>query len=331
MSTGDLTAAKKAKQDEFYTQRVDVERELVHYRDHFAGKVVYCNCDDPRVSAFFHYFSHNFELLGLKRLITTCFKSQERDLFSTKDAERAICLQYEGDTNGNRVPDPEEIGIELLKGDGDFLSTESIELLEQADIVVTNPPYSLFKEYINQLVEYDKDFLVLSSQNKLTLKSVFKLLKEDKAWLGYNSGNMEFRVPDHYPPRKSRYWVDEDGQKWRSFGNMCWLTNLDLSKRHEELVLYKRYDAAEFPTYVNYDAIDVVPAASIPMDYPGAMGVPITFLTKHNPDQFEILGSSEELAGPIPGRDRPGRFYLDDGNGNLKRKYERVVIRNRKL
>lgn len=285
-----LGNAQKAKEDEFYTQLTDIERELKHYRKHFAGKVVYCNCDDPRVSNFFHYFSYSFERLGLKRLITTCYKNQKADLFSQNDSERALYLEYEGDKNQNMVPDPDEIGMKLLDGDGDFRSQESIELLKKADIVVTNPPFSLFREYVAQLIKYDKKFIIVGNQNAISYRDIFKLIKENKIWLGSNSGDMKFRVPESYEPRKVRFWIDENGQKWRSLGNACWFTNLDLPRRHENLILYKKYTPEEYPTYDNYDAIEVSKVVDIPVDYDGVMGVPLTFLSKHNPDQFEILG-----------------------------------------
>lgn len=330
--------AKESKQDEFYTQLSDIERELKHYKRHFKGKVVYCNCDDPRVSNFFHYFSHNFEKLGLKKLIATCYKSQQADLFSQNDAEQAVYLEYEGDKNGNMVPDPKEIGIKPLMGDGDFRSNESIELLKQADIVVTNPPFSLFREYVMQLVEHDKKFLLVGNQNAITYKEVFELFKANKIWLGTRSGDMAFRVPDHYAPRATRYWEDENGQKWRSLGNATWFTNLDLTKRHEDLILFKTYNPDDYPTYANYDAIEVGRTADIPMDYAGAMGVPITFLDKHNPDQFEILGNSRELGVPMASVAEKGtfaqggpRFYLPNGDGTYRRMYDRIVIRNKRL
>ncbi|MCR5453746.1 MAG: adenine-specific methyltransferase EcoRI family protein, partial [Bacteroidales bacterium] len=210
-----LRAADKAKQDEFYTQLSDIENELKHYKAHFKGKTVLCNCDDPRVSNFFHYFSYGFEHLGLKKLITTCYKSQNRDLFSKNDSERAIWLEYNGDKNGNRVPDPEEIGINYLKGDGDFRSKECIELLKQADIVVTNPPFSLFREYVSQLMEYDKKFVILGNQNAITYKEIFSSIKSNKLWLGSSLSFAKFKVPDYYEPRATRFWVDETGQKWR--------------------------------------------------------------------------------------------------------------------
>lgn len=292
-----LSRAKTAKEDEFYTQLSDIEREMRHYRDHFRGKVVYLNCDDPRVSNFFHYFSYNFENLGLKKLIATCYKNQQIDMFSQHDSNQAICLEYEGDRSGNKVPDLEEIGIRPLEGDGDFRSPESIELLKEADIVVTNPPFSLFREYITQLVEYDKRFIILGNQNALTTKDIFEFVRDGKLWLGHNSGDMAFRVPDHYQPRATRFWIDDEGIKWRSFGTMCWLTNLDISKRHEELILYRTYDPKDYPSYDNFDAIEVGFVRDIPADYEGVMGVPLGFLTKHNPDQFEILGITKTWDG----------------------------------
>ena len=194
-----LNNAKAGKKDEFYTELTDIEKELRHYKDHFKGKTVFCNCDDPRISNFFHYFSHKFEDLGLKRLITTCYKNQERDLFSEHKSESAIWLEYTGDKNGDRVPNPEEIGINKLKGDGDFRSQESIDLLKQADIVVTNPPFSLFREYVAQLIEHDKKFLIIGNQNNFTYKEIFKLVVENKIWAGVDNGGTKwFKVPDHY-------------------------------------------------------------------------------------------------------------------------------------
>ena len=317
-------SAKDNKQDEFYTQLSDIEKELKYYKHHFKDKVVYCNCDDPRVSNFFHFFSYNFEKLGLKKLIATCYKSQEVDLFSQNDKEQAIYLEYNGDKNGNFVPDPNEIGIKPLKGDGDFRSKQSIDLLTQADIVVTNPPFSLFREYVAQLMEYDKKFVIVGSQNAVTYKEVFQYFKDNKIWVGYKSGDMEFKVPDHYEERETRFRQDETGQKWRSLGNICWFTNLDISKRHEDLILYKTYNPEEYPTYDNYDAINVNKVAEIPIDYKGAMGVPITFLDKYNPDQFEILGIDRPLVEEITGK--VSRFKI-----NGKEIYARIVIKNKRL
>jgi len=336
-----LHKARNSKQDEFYTQLSDIEKELKHYKRHFEGKVVYCNCDDPRVSNFFHYFSYNFEKLGLKKLITTCYKNQNMDMFSRNDSEQAIYLEYCGDKNRNNVPDPEEIGIKHLKGDGDFRSEESIALLKQADIVVTNPPFSLFREYMGQLMEVDKKFLIVGNQNAITYKEIFRLIKENRIWFGYWSGDMAFKVPDYYTPRETRYWEDDDGQKWRSMGNACWLTNLDIAKRHEDLILYRTYDPKEYPTYDNYDAIEVSPTKNIPADYYGSMGVPITFLDKHNPDQFDILGITDrdnnsglktkeytEEDVPNPG-DLNRRAVIKIGN-EYKSTYARLLIKRRR-
>lgn len=296
-ANSNLSAAKTAKEDEFYTQLADIERELKHYKKHFKGKTVFLNCDDPRESNFFHYFSYNFERLGLKKLIAACYKSQSADLFSQEDSEQAIYLEYYGDKNNNMVPDPEEIGIKHFKGDGDFRSPESIELLKQSDIVVTNPPFSIFREYITLLIEHEKKFVILANQNALTTKDIFGLVEDGKLWLGNNNGDMKFKVPDHYAPRETRFWIDEDGQKWRSFGTMCWMTNLDIAKRHEELILYKSYTPDEYPSYDNFDAIEVNAYKEIPVDYEGVIGVPLGFLTKHNPEQFEIVGITKTWHG----------------------------------
>ena len=293
MANKNLNKAKEAKKDEFYTQLEDINNELRHYREHFRDKTVLCNCDDPRVSNFFTYFAYNFEFLGLKKLITTCYKNQDIDLFSQNKSEQAVYLVYEGDKNGDRIPNAEEIGVRPLKGDGDFRSRECIELLKEADIVVTNPPFSLFREYVAQLMEYGKKFLIVGNQNAIKYKEIFPLLKTNKVWLGYQFGDMKFKVPDSYEPRETRFWIDETGQKWRSLGNICWFTNLDIRKRHEDIFLYKHYSPEEYPTYENYDAIEVAKTELIPMDYDGIMGVPITFMDKYNPAQFEILGLTD--------------------------------------
>ena len=326
-----LTSAKTSKNDEFYTQLSDIERELKHYKNHFKDKVVLCNCDDPRISNFFHFFSYNFEKFGLKKLIATCYKNQEIDLFSENKSEQAIYLEYTGDKSGNNVPDPNEIGIKKLKGDGDFRSKECIELLKQADIVVTNPPFSLFREYVAQLIEYDKNFLIIGNINAISYKEIFKIIKENKAWLGVNMGRgiSGFIVPKHYELYGSEARVDENGNRIVATNNCLWLTNLDNAKRHEELILYKNYSPDEFPTYDSYDAINVDKTKDIPMDYPGAMGVPITFLDKYNPDQFEIIdgiGRYSMLTGPTA---ETQGTYLTKINGNPK--YARIVIKNKRL
>ncbi len=286
-----LHAANKAKKDEFYTQLVDIELELKHYKEHFKGKTVLCNCDDPRISNFFHYFSYSFEHLGLKKLITTCYKSQNSDLFSQNDSERAIWLEYNGDKNGNKIPDPEEIGINYLKGDGDFRSAECIELLKQADIVVTNPPFSLFREYVAQLMKYEKKFLIIGNVNAITYKEIFPLIKQNIVWLGasIHSGDREFGVPQSYPLNAAGCRQDENGNKFIRVKGVRWFTNMDYKERHEDLILYKNYNPEEYPKYDNYDAINVDKSSEIPCDYDGVMGVPITFLDKYNPEQFEIV------------------------------------------
>jgi hypothetical protein len=322
-----LKKAKSGKNDEFYTQLTDIEKELRHYKNHFKDKVVFCNCDDPRISNFFHYFSFNFESLELKKLITTCFKNQERDLFSENKSEKAIYLEYTGDKNGNRIPDAEEIGIVNLQGDGDFRSSESIELLKQADIIVTNPPFSLFREYVAQLIEHDKKFLIIGNQNNFTYKDIFKLVKENKIWAGVDNGGTKwFKVPDHYEIQTESRIKTENGQKYFSMGSVYWFTNLDTRKRHEDIILHKTYygNENEYPTYDNYDAINVNKVADIPVDYEGLMGVPITFIDKYNPDQFEIIGIDRVLVEEKTGK--VSRFRI-----NEREIYARVVIRNKRL
>ncbi|MBF1456820.1 MAG: adenine-specific methyltransferase EcoRI family protein [Prevotella nigrescens] len=320
MANKTLTLAKKAKNDEFYTQLGDIERELKHYKQHFKGKTVLCNCDDPRVSNFFKYFALNFELLGLKRLIATCYKSKEISTFSQNNSEQAVYIVYEGDKNDNHIVDNEEIEVKPLKGDGDFRSKECVELLKQADIVVTNPPFSLFREYVAQLMEYGKKFVIIGNQNAITYKEIFPYLKNNEIWIGYGFGNMGFKVPDYFEPRATRFWIDGTGQKWRSFGNICWFTNLDIQKRHEDLILYKRYNPEEYPKYDNYDAINVNKVKEIPVDYDGVMGVPITFMDKYNPKQFEIIGLMANT-------------NIDEYNFGYpfvrkERKYARILIRH---
>ena len=310
--------AKKAKKDEFYTQLVDIENELKHYREHFRGKTVLCNCDDPRVSNFFHYFSYNFEHLGLKKLITTCYKNQERDLFSQHNSERAIWLEYTGDHNGNRVPDPEEIGINYLQGDGDFRSPECIELLKQADIVVTNPPFSLFREYVAQLIEYGKKFIIIGHQNAIKYKEIFPLIKDNKLWLGYGFKGGAGHFISNYEDTAT---AGDHREGMIRVSGVNWFTNLKTPKQDEELILYKTYSPEDYPTYDTYDAINVDKTSDIPLDYWGIMGVLITFLDKYNPEQFEIVGefnngsdSELDLAKPII---------------NGVQKYSRIAIRRR--
>ncbi len=333
-----LHKAKSNKKDEFYTQLVDIENELRHYSDHFRGKVVYCNCDDPRVSNFFHYFAYNFRVLGLKKLITTCYKNQQMNMFSQHDAEKAIWLEYDGTENETGVPSVEDIGIHYLEGDGDFRSEECIELLKQADIVVTNPPFSLFREYVAQLIEYDKKFLIIGHQNAITYKEIFPLIKDNKLWLGHaqKAVTMLFDVPTEFADeivatrKEGSSYVVVDGRVKSKMRNAKWFTNLDHNKRHEDQILYKKYTPEEYPHYDNYDAIEVSKVAHIPKDWDGAMGVPITFLDKHNPDQFEIIwttdrggdGMLEEMKRPHSRYDAP----VIQGQG----KYKRIFIRRRR-
>jgi len=331
-SIKNLQKARTEKNDEFYTILSDIERELRHYKKHFKNKVVFCNCDDPRVSNFFHYFSYNFEQLGLKKLITTCYKNQNADLFSQHKSDRAIYLEYGGDRNENSIPDAEEIGIKHLKGDGDFRSKECIELLKQSDIVVTNPPFSLFREYVTQLIEYKKKFLIIGTWNAISYKEIFKLIMKDKIWIGINSNRnfSGFIVPKHYPLHGSEARVDENGNRIVSTNNTCWFTNLDITKRHEDLILYKTYNKKEYPKYDNYNAINVDKTKDIPSDYAGAMGVPITFLNKYNPKQFEILGRNDadnELTGGLKTSFNWGnRVRLDK-----EELYSRIFIKNKKI
>ena len=283
-----LDNAKMAKMDEFYTQYGDIEKELVHYGGCFKDKVVLCNCDDPRTSNFFRYFSLNFHRLGLRKLIASCYKNQEFDLFML-EKERATWIEYGGELKDGCVPEPDEIGIHCFEGDGDFRGLECIELLKQADIVCTNPPFSLFREFVAQMIKYEKGFLIVGSQNAITYKEMFSLIKENRLWLGCTGGSMEFKVPSDYPEMETRYWVDETGQKWRSMGNTYWFTNLVHDRRNEDLPLAAEFDKSKYPRYDNCDAIDVGEVGLIPKDYYGLMGVPITFLHKYNPKQFEIV------------------------------------------
>lgn len=319
-----LTTARAAKKDEFYTQLSDIERELKHYKNHFEGKVVYLNCDDPRVSNLFHYFSYNFESLGLKKIIATCYKSQVMDLFSQNDSEQAIWLEYEGDRNQNGIPDIKEIDVRKLKGDGDFRNDESIELLKQADIVVTNPPFSLFREYVAQLIKYEKKFLIIGHQNAITYKEIFPLIRDNKLWLGYGyKRNMA-----HFASSYEDTAADADHKEGMiRVSGVQWYTNLDISKRHENFVLYKKFSAYEYPMFDNFEAIEVSKTVDIPLDYPGVMAVPITFLNKYNPEQFEILGCTYDHGRPSVWSAEIKMTPIVQGRSI----YKRLLIRNREL
>ena len=345
-----LHSARTAKTDEFYTQLIDIEKELKHYKEQFRDKVVYCNCDDPFESNFFKYFAANFNALGLKKLIATSYKpspiaNTQLDLFGNikelstpkgrpKITANKFIINEVNDIDGDGAFDLRDIAEQLkanknnewtpLEGEGDFRSAESIELLKQADIVVTNPPFSLFREYVAQLVEHKKKFIILGDQNAITYKDFFKLIKDNKLWLGYDNGGTKwFQVPMDYDiPTESRKKI-ENGVQYFSMGRIVWFTNLETTKRHQELTLYKKFTPEEYPKYDNYEAINVDKVSDIPMSYSGMMGVPITFLDKYNPKQFEIIGIDRYIEdNPNYGR----RFTI-----NEKEIYARVVIKNKKV
>jgi hypothetical protein len=305
-----LHKAKQEKNDEFYTQMSDIENEMWEYyypNNNFEGKTIYCNCDDPRVSNFFKYFARQFELFKLKKLICTCYKNNDTDIFSTKEMEQGAKLIYTGDMDGNKIYDHQEAATWTLKGDGDFRSAECIELLKESDIVCTNPPFSLFREYVAQLIEFDKKFIIIGNMNAITYKEIFPLIKENKLWLGVVSGAKKYIKPDG---------------TFQNMGNTCWFTNLDINKRHEELILWKKYNQEEYLKYDNYDAINVDKTAEIPCDYDGVMGVPISFLDKYNPEQFEIIGLDRYAEkNTMPNK----RMHI-----NGKEIYARILIRRKK-
>lgn len=323
-----LSMARRNKNDEFYTQSVDIEKELRHYPRHFKNKVVYCNCDDPYESAFFEYFTKNFELLGLKKLITTCYKSQWMDLFSQNDPEQAIKLEYTG-AAPNKLLTPDDIGVTPLKGDGDFRSQECIDILKKADIVVTNPPFSLFREYVSQLIEHDKQFIIVGSLNAVTYKDVFPYFHADKIWFGatmFKGGAAYFigrsELYDSTQMSNPKHAYIEDGKLYWRVNGVRWFTNLDFAKRHEDQVLYEKYSADKYPTYDNYDAIEVNKVKNIPGDYDGVMGVPISFFDKYNPNQFEIIGCNRGVDQD------PSGIYGRSSYLNGKETFKRLFIRN---
>lgn len=281
-----LHKAKKEKNDEFYTLLSDIEKEMVWYKDFFKGKVVYCNCDDARESNFFKYFSENFELLGLRKLITTGYIP----------GGHGVVLEYSGDKNGDFMVSDDEISTRELAGDGDFRSPECIEFLKQADVVVTNPPFSLFREYIAQLMGFGKKFIIIGNQNAITYKEIFPLIKNNRLWLGVsmNGANRWFIVPDSYEVREGAAgYKEENGKKMLFVNGVVWFTNIENKKRNTPLDLCKKYNSTDYPKYDNYGAIEVGRAENIPEDYMGVMGVPITFLHKYCPEQFEIVGCAD--------------------------------------
>ena len=339
-----LHMSRADKADEYYTQLSLIENELKHYKGFIKGKVVLCNCDDPYESNFFKYFAMNFNSLGLKKLIATCYAGSpiiytQLNLFGDKVVASKsesnkkpykIEITEVTDENGDGRVDLIDVefllrnrknALTLLQGDGDFRSAECVELLKRADIVVTNPPFSLFREYMAQLMEYKKYFIIIGNQNSITYREVLPLVRDNKIWLGYNNGHFWFKVPDTYEEKKTDFKIDEYGQKWRRMGNICWFTNVDIEKRHEDMTLFRKYSPDVYPKYDNYDAIDVSRTADIPCDYYGVMGVPITFMNKFNPDQFEILGDS---------RYHDGQVYSDDINvKNGKTLYRRILIKRK--
>lgn len=308
-----LNNAKNGKNDEFYTQLTDIEKELKHYKDHFKGKVIFCNCDDPEESNFWKYFSLNFEKFKLKKLISTHYVAS--------GVSYKLELRKMGEQS---LPLP-------LDGNGDFRSKECIELLKEADIIITNPPFSLFREYIAQLVEYNKKFIIIGSLNAITYKEIFPLLQKDEMWLGcsIHSGDREFRVPDNYPLNAVGNRVDKEGNKYIRVKGVRWFTNLDIKERHEDLLLYKKYNEKEYPKYDNYDAINVDKTKDIPIDYDGIMGVPITFMDKYNPKQFEILNANNYRKNETITIKSHGLIKDKDGCINGKNKYVRIVIKKK--
>lgn len=350
-----LHMSRNDKADEFYTQLSLIESELKHYRQHFRGKTVLCNCDDPYESNFFKYFAMNFNALGLKKLITTCYAispvtgkefqyymDNGRQLSFVPSASSApvqeenerkpykVEITEVTDENGDGRIDLSDVEylmrnkkntMTLLEGDGDFRSPECVELLKEADIVVTNPPFSLFRDYVALLMQYNKQFAIIGNQNAITYREIFPLIKSNKIWLGYNNGHYWFMVPDSYEEKKTDFKIDESGQKWRRMGNICWFTNLDIEKRHEDMTLFRTYSPDNYPKYDNYDAIEVSKTADIPCDYDGYMGVPITFMQYYNPEQFEIAGLDDHRVEWV-------------GHGprlNGKVKYRRVIIRRKQV
>ncbi len=335
MARKDLGQAKEARKDEFYTQLSDIEKELVHYREYFRDKVVFCNCDDPYESNFFKYFALNFNALGLKKLIATCYDGspiaqQELPLFPEAETEPKrkaykVEISEVPDLDGNGTTDLTDVQLLLqsshhnvkseLTQNGSFDSPECIELLKQADIVVTNPPFSLFREYLALLEKYEKQFIIIGNTNALTYKETFRMFQQDKIRTGYTNFNvgMFFQVPDNW----EKYHHIENGKKIARVSTSCWFTNLPVSRHNEELILIKKYSPEDYPKYDNYDGINVNTYTDIPYDYPGAIGVPVTFLDKYNPEQFEII-----------------KFRKGDDDKDLtvngKSPYFRILIRNKK-
>ncbi len=365
-----LQTAKKVKKDEFYTQLTDIEKELRYYKDQFKDKIVYCNADDPYESNFFKYFASNFNLLGIKKLIATSYSGSpvlgsQVSLFDIEGVKKEnekepikIEINEVKDYNNDGAIDISDVEYLLkhnknvtkkLKGNGDFRSNECIELLKKADIVVSNPPFSLFREYISQLEEYNKKFLIIGNTNSITYKETFALIKDNKLRTGYTNFNvgMFFIVPDDW---EKYHHIDESGKKIARVSTSCWFTNLDVKKHKEDIILHKTYKGNEdkYPKYENYDGIEVSKVANIPIDYKGFMGVPITFIDKHNPEQFEIIGlgisNSGIEIGVHPYKPEHKKYRKEvqnrgavDGdlymmeNGIVKVPYARIIIKNKRI
>lgn len=339
-----LHSSRNDKADEFYTQLSLIESELKHYKPFFKDKIVFCNCDDPFESNFFKYFAINFNSLELKKLIATCYATSpisysELGLFDImmtehkeEDTKKPYKIEISAVTDENcdgRVDifDVELLlrnqknALTLLQGDGDFRSNECIELLKQSDVVVTNPPFSLFREYMAQLLRYNKSFIIIGNQNAVTYREIFPLIRDNKIWLGYNNGHFWFKVPDSYEEKKTDFRIDENGQKWRRMGNICWYTNVDIEKRHEEMTLFRNYSPQFYPKYDDFDAIEVKRTLDIPCDYFGIMGIPITFMQYYSPEQFEIVGKID--TGEI------NEYNLANPIVNGKALYKRIAIRRK--
>ena len=317
----DLSLARDSKCDEFYTQYEDIESELQNYLTHFNNKVVYCNCDDPYQSNFAQYFMDNFTKLGLKKLIVSSYDNQSEELFTSSEASKAIWFEIDSPLRvGTSV---EEIELKSFVGNGDFRSAECVELLREADIICTNPPFSLFREFLSQLVEYQKEYLIIGNMNAITYRDSFELIMSGKMWLGpsITSGDREFRIPDSYPVTAAGSRFDaETGQKFIRVKGVRWFTNIDHSLRHRVLELDKLFSPSIYPLYDNANVVDISKTKDIPKDYDGLMGVPISFLDKWNPDQFEILGianSARWIGYPC--------LTVIDG----VKKYNRIIIRNK--
>ena len=312
-----MASAKRNKNDEFYTQLTDIEKELKHYHHILKGKVIFCNCDDPTESNFWQYFARNFDFLEIKKLISTHYEP----------VKASYKLEITREMNEHGVVDS-FVTETPLKSNGDFRSDECIEMLKESDIVITNPPFSLFREYVSQLAEFNKQFIIIGSQNAVTHKEIFKLIKNNKIWYGHSihGNDREFKVPDDYPLHASRSRIDEEGNKYIRVTGVRWFTNVEYDQRYEDIILYKRYNKEEFPHYDNYNAININRTKDIPMDFKGVMGVPITFMDKYNPEQFEIVGCSYSYGEPV-GYHHEGTSF--NGIVNGENVYKRIFITNK--